>query len=215
MMTHAYAESYLDTAMDTLGEAFDYAVNECAMDIDDFMDLFITTGAADSFECGSPKHIAGHSGTELVMEIVNKSGLRMSFPAASTSFDNSPEYWSGWILAYYQWETGCSFKKLHDVVSMQDIRKLYYPLHEASEQKFVDTMGAILQREKTSSRLQKQRKMLGYSQKELAEKTNVNLRTLQQYETGAKDLAKASFQTVVTLATALGCRAEDLIEPIG
>ena len=215
MMTHTYAEAYLDTAMDVLGEAFDYAVNECGLDIDDFMRLFITTGIADAFEHGNPKFIAGHSGTELVMEIVSKAGLHMTFPPASGSFDCSPEYWSGWILAYYQWETGCSFRKLHDVVSMQDIRKLYSPMHEASEQKFVDTINAILQREKTSSRLQKQRKLLGYSQKELAEKTNVNLRTLQQYETGAKDLAKASFQTVVTLANALGCHAEDLIEPIG
>lgn len=212
MMTHAYTESYLDTAMDTLGEAFDYAVNECKMDIDDFMDLFITTGAADSFERGSPKFIAGYSGTELVMEIVNKSGLQMNFPAASASFDSSPEYWSGWILVYYQWKTGCSFKKLHDIVSMKDIRKLYYPLHEASEERFVDTINTILLRESSTTRLQKQRKLMGYSQRELAERTNVNLRTLQQYEIGAKDLAKASFQTVMALATALGCRAEELVE---
>ena len=73
MMTHAYAEAYLDTAMDILGEAFDYAVNECGLDIDDFMMLFITTGIADAFEHGNPKFIAGHSGTELVMEIVSKA----------------------------------------------------------------------------------------------------------------------------------------------
>ena len=24
-------------------------------------------------------------------------------------FDRTPEYWAGWILAYYQWETNLSF----------------------------------------------------------------------------------------------------------
>lgn len=43
-MTHAYTEKYLSDAMDNLGEAFDYAVNACSLDIDEFMALFITSG---------------------------------------------------------------------------------------------------------------------------------------------------------------------------
>ena len=27
--------------------------------------------------------------------------------------DKSPEYWSGWALAYYQWYTGKTFSKIH------------------------------------------------------------------------------------------------------
>lgn len=211
-MTHAYAEEYLSDAMDNLGEAFDYAVNACSFDIDEFMDLFIASGCSDSFGKGNPKYVSGLSGTELVMEIVGKSGKQMSFPEQQTEYDCSPEYWCGWILAYYQWATGRSFKDIHDNISMSEIGKLYGTLHEAAEEKFVDTVNAIIRRKNAPSKLQQQRKRCGYSQKELAEKSGVNLRTLQQYELKTKGIGKASIQTVLALANVLGCRVEDLME---
>lgn len=146
------------------------------------------------------------------MEIVEKSGKQMSFPEPQTEYDCSPEYWCGWILAYYQWETGCSFKDIHSNISMLKIRKLYGTLHEAGEEKFADTVNAIIKRRNAPSKLQQQRKRCGYSQKELAERSGVNLRTLQQYELKTKDISKASVQTVLALANVLGCRVEDLVE---
>lgn len=211
-MTHAYAEEYLDDAMGNLGEAFDYAVNACMLDIDEFMNLFIASGYGDGFGKGNPKYISGLSGTELFMEMIQKSGLQMSFPEAQIEYDCSPEYWCGWILAYYQWTTGRSFKDIHDHISMSEIRKLYGTLHEAAEEKFVDTVNAIIKRKNAPSRLQQQRKRCGYSQKELSIKSGVNLRTLQQYEQKTKDISKASVQTVVSLANILGCQVEDLLE---
>ena len=211
-MTHAYAEEYLNDAMENLGEAFDYAVNACAFGIDEFMKLFIASGYSDSFGKGNPKYVSGLSGTELVMEILEKSGKQMSFPAPQTEYDCSPEYWFGWILAYYQWATRRSFKDIHNNISMNEVRKLYGTLHEAAEEKFVDTVNAIIQRKNAPSKLQQQRKRCGYSQKELAEKSGVNLRTLQQYELKTKDISKASIQTVLALANVLGCRVEDLME---
>lgn len=211
-MTHAYAEEYLSDAMDNLGEAFDYAVNACSLDIDEFMDLFITSGYSDSFGKGNPKYVSGLSGTELVMEIVGKSGRTMSFPEQQTEYDCSPEYWCGWILAYYQWVTNRSFKDIHDNISMLEVGKLYSTLHEAAEEKFVDTVNAIIRKKNAPSKLQQQRRRCGYSQKELAERSGVNLRTLQQYELKSKDISKASVQTVLALANVLGCRVEDLME---
>lgn len=211
-MTHAYAEEYLNDAMENLGEAFDYAVNACALDIDEFMDLFIASGYSDSFGKGNPKYISGLSGTELVMGIIEKAGKQMAFPEPQTEYDCSPEYWCGWILAYYQWETGRTFKDIHDNISMLEVRKLYNALHEAAEEKFVDTVNAIIHRKNAPSKLQQQRKRCGYSQKELAEKSGVNLRTLQQYELKTKDIRKASVKTVLALANVLGCRVEDLME---
>lgn len=211
-MTHAYAEEYLNDAMDNLGEAFDYAVNACLLDIDEFMDLFIASGYSDSFGKGNPKYVSGLSGTELVMEIIKKSGKQMSFPEQQTEYDCSPEYWCGWILAYYQWVTSRSFKDIRNNLSMPEIRKLYGTLHEAAEEKFVDTVNAIIRRKGAPSKLQQQRKRCGYSQKELAERAGVNLRTLQQYELKTKDISKASVRTVLALANVLGCRAEDLLE---
>ena len=211
-MTHAYAEEYLNDAMENLGEAFDYAVNACMLDIDGFMKLFVASGYGDGFGKGNPKYVSGLSGTELVMEIVQKSGLRLTFPEAQTEYDCSPEYWCGWILAYYQWTTGRSFKDIHGNISMCEVRKLYDTLHEAAEEKFVDTVNAIIKRKKAPSKLQQQRKICGYSQKELSLKSGVNLRTLQQYELKTKDIGKASVQAVAALANVLGCHVEDLLE---
>ena len=211
-MTHAYAEEYLSDAMKNLGEAFDYAVNVCSLNPEDFMELFIASGYAARFSKGNPKVVAGLSGTELVMEVIDKSGKTMNFPEAQIEYECSPEYWCGWILAYYQWRTSRSFRDIHENLSVGEILKLYPTHHEASEEKFVDTVNAIIKRKNNSTRLQAQRKKCGYSQRELSEKSGVNIRTLQQYELGTKDIGKSSVQAIVALANVLGCKVEDLLE---
>ena len=196
-MTHAYAESYLNDAMENLGEAFDYAVNACMIDIETFMGLFISSGYANLFGKGVPKVVSGLSGTELVMEVVNKAGTFYSFPKPQVEYDYSPEYWCGWILAYYQWKTGRTFKDIEVNLSVTEILKMYPTLHEASEDKFVDTANAIILRRNNTTRLQRQRKQCGLTQKELSEKSGVKLRTVQQYEMKAKDINKAAVSTVL------------------
>lgn len=211
-MIHAYDNQYLDDAMKCLGEAMDYAVNGCQMNMDSFLELFIGTGYAEQFAAGVPKYVSGVSGTELVMDVLTKSGMGMDFPQARIDYDCSVEYWSGWILAYYQWYTGRSFKEILKHITMQEIEKLYPTLHEASEKKFVDTVNRMIRKKNPITRLQAQRKISGYSQRELAQKVGVNLRTLQQYEIRAKDINKAAGVTLLALAKVLGCRVEDLLE---
>ncbi len=209
---HAYDEIYLDDAMKNLGEALDYSANVCHIDADEFMELFIAGGFAYSFGSGSPKSLSGLSGTELVMETLTKAGLDITLPKPQAEYDCSPEYWCGWILAYYQWKTGRSFRNIHDRISMAEILRLYPILHEASEDRAADTVSSIIARKNTVSGLQYQRRICGYSQKELAERSGVNLRTLQQYEQKTKEIDRASVQTVKALADVLGCRMEDILE---
>ncbi len=208
----AYDEIYLEEAMRNLGEAFDYACNALSLDGDEFWSLLAATKAGDSFNKGNPKFIAGLSGTELAIEVLSKSGMEQNFPRPQTEYECSPEYWCGWILAYYQWESNESFQKIHEYLSAKDILRFYPTLHEAPEDKFVDVAKAIASRNKDISRLQKQRKTCGYSQRQLAQKANINLRTLQQYEIKGKDINKASAKTVISLATILGCGVEDILE---
>ena len=52
----------------------------------------------------------------------------------------------------------------------------------------------------------------GMSQYQLSAKSGVNLRMIQYYEQGAKDIKKASGETILKLAQALGCSMEDIIE---
>ena len=211
-MIHAYDDQYLDDAMICLGEAMDYVANICQIEMDRFLELFIGTGYAEQFGAGVPKYVSGLSGTELAMDILTKSGIYNTFPQAKIEYSYSPQYWSGWILAYYQWYTGRSFKEIQKYITMQEIEKLYPTLHEASEKKFVDTVNRIIRKKNPPTRLQVKRKISGYSQRELAEKVGVNLRTLQQYEIRAKDINRAAGSTLFSLAKVLGCRVEDLLE---
>ena len=211
-MIPAYNVSYLEEGMMNLGEAFDYAVNACHISADEFFNLFVSTRFAERFGKCEPKVIVGVSGTELVLDIFAKAGLAIPDAKPIIDFERSPEYWCGYILAYCQWATGKSFSDIHKAITAEEILKMYPTLHEAPEDKFVDVVNAIFARKKGSTKLQQQRKICGYSQSELAKKASVNLRTLQQYETRAKDINKASVKTVETLALVLGCRIEDLLE---
>ena len=211
-MLHAYDETYLDDAMRNLGEAVDYAVSNCGMTADGFMDLFVTGGIAEQFGAGVPKYVSGMSGTELVLETVAESGLECNFPEPEPEYACSSEYWSGWILAYYQWYTGMSFKKIRQCISMTEILRLYPTLHEAPEEKAIEVFDIMMRRNDTATQLRTLRRLLGYSQRMLAEKSGVSLRMIQQYEQGAKDINKASGESLVALSRALGCRMEDLLE---
>lgn len=214
-MMRAYDEQYLDDAMRNLGEAADYAVNACNMTLQKFFDLFVTAGFATQFGNGVPKIISGLSGTELVHEIVVKAGIEQELPEVQTEYDCSPEYWCGLDCSLFisgiQVE---SFKDIFQNVSAKEIEKLYPTLHEAHEDKFVDVVNSIIERKTTTTKLQELRKNIGYSQRELSEKSGVNLRTLQQYELKAKDINKAATTTLLALSRTLGCKIEDLLENI-
>lgn len=211
-MIHAYDKQYLDDAMRNLGEAFDYAVNNCRIEPDDFLNMFIAGGFADQFGSGVPKFVSGLSGTELVWEVIERSGRERELPEPETVYDYSPEYWCGWILAYYQWYTGRSFRNISKHISMREILKLYPTLHEAAEDKFVDTINRMIRRNNPPTQLQILRKSMGYSQKTLAEKSGVTLRMIQQYEQRAKDINKAAGINLAALSQTLGCKVEDLLE---
>ena len=211
-MIHAYSNEYLDDAMRNLGEALDYAVNGCNMAADAFMELFFVSDLAAQFETGVPKVVSGMSGTELVWEVLRQSGLEMEFPDPQIEYECSAQYWCGWILAYYQWYTGRSFKDIHSYISMEEIEKMYLALHESPEEKFIDAVNKRIQNQNAPTNLQTLRKNAGYSQRVLSEKSGVNLRTLQQYELRAKDITKASGRILSALSKTLGCRMEDLLE---
>lgn len=61
-------------------------------------------------------------------------------------------------------------------------------------------------------KIQEIRKARGLSQRQLAEASGVNVRIIQHYEQGFKDINKAAAITIKALADALGVRMEDLLE---
>lgn len=60
--------------------------------------------------------------------------------------------------------------------------------------------------------LKKIREASDLSQSKLSEVSGVNVRMIQYYEQGYKDINAASVLTVYRLAQALNCTVEDLIE---
>lgn len=61
------------------------------------------------------------------------------------------------------------------------------------------------------TKLKQLRTKKNLSQKDLAEKAGINVRTLQQYEQGTRDLNKAEALTVLKLAFVLNCNPYELI----
>lgn len=61
------------------------------------------------------------------------------------------------------------------------------------------------------TRLKQIRELKGLTQAELAEKSGVNLRTVQNYEQGYKNINKGAVETVLKIAEALDCNVYEII----
>ena len=213
-MTTAYSELYLDDAMNNLGDMVAFAVCDLGFDPDEFFEWFILSGIASQFEIGNPKYVAGMSGFELAEAVLAK--VNVSYDKREPSYDEfkGREFWAGWILAYYQWETRKRFKDIvKDGLTLSAVFSMYI-LHEADESKFVEAANEIIARNKGSrkSKLSEIRKARGFTQQQLSEAAGVTLRMIQLYEQKQNDISKAQVTAVISLAKALGCEVEDLIE---
>lgn len=76
----------------------------------------------------------------------------------------------------------------------------------------VNELNLTIEIEKKETSLAVRRRLLGYTQSMLAQKSGVSLRTIQQYESHARDISKASGQTLMMLARALECSVEDIVD---
>lgn len=63
-----------------------------------------------------------------------------------------------------------------------------------------------------NKKLKEMRQSKGLSQSQLAEKTGINVRTIQHYEQGSKNFDHARIDTILKTCIALGCKLEDIIE---
>ncbi len=216
MMTSAYSELYLDDAMHNLGDMVEYAVCDLGFEPDEFFGWFLSSGVADRFEKGNPKYISGMSGYELAEVVLNTICVphEKYEPSHLELESKGREYWAGWILAYYQWRTGMRFEDMVKNGLMLSTALSMYILHEADESKFVEAADEIIIRNKAKrrTRLSKIRTSRGFTQRRLSEASGVTLRMIQLYEQRRNDINKAQVSVVISLANALGCRVEDLID---
>lgn len=213
-MIHAYDKVYLEKARTVLGRMMDYAVYDLQFDLAEFFDLFVTTGIAERFGQGDFSVIAGMSGVELACYVLEQSGISGERIRPNYTTDRSEEYWCGWAMAYYQWETALEFEEIVRYVPIKTILSLYSPYHEMDIRQFCDRMNELYRFAKPETNLKCLRQKTGFSQRQLSEVSGVPLRTIQQYEQRQKSINKAQAEYLVKLAKALCCRAEDLIEKV-
>ena len=213
-MTNAYSELYLDDAMQNLGDMVEYAVCDLGFDPDVFFGWFISSGIASKFEKGNPKYITGMSGFELAEAVLTETNVVHEKREPSFVEFKGREYWAGWILAYYQWETGKRFEDIvKDGLTLSTVFSMYV-LHEADESKFVEAANEIIarNRENRKTKLFEVRKARGFTQQQLSKASGVSLRMIQLYEQKQNDISKAQATVVIRLAKVLGCEVEDLID---
>ena len=205
----AYNSSYINSAMTCLGEMMDYGVNNCGIEPSKFFETFIGLGYATAFESGNPKYVVGMSGNELAQRVIDEGKL------TTNPFSNKEYpciYWCGWILAYYQWNTAMPFRDIIACLGWDYLMKSYPALHTASEDKAVSTFSKIIKKAQKTTRIQAARLNYGYSQSQLAKASEINLRTLQEYENKRRDINRASGDVLRRLSRALSCSIEDIME---
>lgn len=202
-MIRAYNGIYLDDAMQTLAETFSYVTDSKQADY--LFEKFVMSGIAFQFGRGNPRYINMPS-KALFYEIVGNS-MPLVKPYHG---GRSPEYWCGYVLAYYQWYTGLRFEQIGLTLPPSRIIEMYNPLHEAGIDKFVQVANTIVFQKETN--LARYRKTAGFSQSMLSKYSNVSLRSIQLYEQRRLDINKAPAEKLLQISRVLGCYIEDLLE---
>ena len=145
-MARAYKQTYLNGAMRNLAVMMDCGVRKYGYTIEEFYVKFLSSDVSRQFASGNPRYLVGMSGAELADTVVEDTGGTILKENDGT-YTVGPEYWTGWVLAYYQWLSRRSFAYMHRKgLGATEVVSMYYPLHEADLSKFADAANRIIAR---------------------------------------------------------------------
>lgn len=212
MKIHAYSDLFLSDAQRNLAAGFDYAVNDCGIAPELLSQGFVSSAYCRRFEMGDAGVVSGQSGIELIRRIFSHLMPDMSFPAQTMRLERTPDYWAGWVLAYYQWYTAHRFAAIFARIPLADIIAMYPLFHEMDLGNVVEALEQRYRRVNLESNLKTIRKARRLSQGALAELAGVHVRSIQLYEQRVNDIDKAQGATLYRLSRVLGCTIEDLLE---
>ena len=212
MKPKPYSETQLHRFMDKIGDAFNYAINDCQIDGTEFVKMFVASTACRKIENGEASYISGKSGIEIAIECVYEITGKELAVELSEKFSRSAQYWCGWAVCYYQRWSSRRYADIFRAVSYEDMLGLYSALHEANVEKIASVIDEKVQAVYSETNLKRIRTAYGCSQRKLAEMSGVSLRSIQMYEQRNKDINKAQSDSLYRLAKVLGCTMEDLLE---
>ena len=204
MTIQSYDSSYLPYISETIGTMLEYIANN-DIDISIFWNTFINSSIAKQIENGNPKYLSC-SAIDLIDEISKDIKLN------DLKINKNCYYWAGWILTQLQYKTSYSFIKINKYLPIETVLNIYPTLHEADTTKFFDVASDYFKNINETTNLKIIREAKGLSQSQLAQKANVDIRSIQMYEQKRNDINKAQAETLYKLARVLGCKIEDLLE---
>ncbi len=196
---------------EVLAFVFDIGVNLAGCTGDQVAWAFMASGLAEEFEQQNPVYVAGKSSYDLLRIMLPLLPCE-EVPVPELRYDRTPDFWVGWVLAHYQMATGCSYRSIFAAATYDEIRSMYWPLHEAPESKFVAVFGELRAERTRATNLRLLREAAGFSQSQLAKASGVGLRSIQLYEQRQKDINKAQAMTLYQLSRALRCTMGQLLE---
>ena len=148
-MARAYKKTYLSGVMRNLAVMMDCGVHKYGYPIEEFYERFLASDVSRQFAAGNPRYLVGMSGAELADSVVEASGDTV-LSENDGSYTVSPEYWAGWVLAYYQWLSRRSFTYMHKKgLGINEVVAIYHPLHEADLSRFAAAADSIIEKNKS------------------------------------------------------------------
>lgn len=213
METKAYAEFSLADAKRHLGHCTDYLINDCGLQADRVGEIYAASAVMRAFGRGEPGALSGLSGAELGMRLYREYTNVDLVPAYCPKPNGrTREYWAGWALAQLQWHLARPFKWIFSRMRLSDILAKYGVYHEMDITRFVEDVGAELEKTVLEPNLRRIRRAVGLSQSQLARLSGVNVRNIQLYEQRVQDINHATATTLARIARVLSCSIEDLME---
>lgn len=176
-------------------------------DMNIFYYLLVRSSIIKEIENGNIKYL-NLTPNELYYEInKDKKVLKREYIPYRGSY-----YWAGMMLTYFVFKYDISYKEINNNITLEEVANSYYPLHEASEDKFFEFINSNLNKDKKDTNLRIYRKLNNLSQNQLSEISGVELRSIEMYEQRRNDINKAQSITLYKLSKALGCTIEDILE---
>lgn len=197
--------------INNLGICFSFASKYLGIHANEFFKLFSSSVISVEYAKENPKYIFGMSGVELAYEVLFDLGFNPT-DIQDYNIEKDLNFWVGRVIAYIQYINNYSYKYLAEIINVNSLLEHYEELINESLSTVNEYVLTKLVPSDIKSRLQEKRKLVNLSQSELAEKSSINLRTLQQYEIKGKNINNAAAANVLKLAEALGCKMEDILE---
>ena len=97
-MVKSYDSFYLPIIRQKMGEMFEAAIYYEKLTMDEFCALFLQSPISHYLEIADPRYALGKSSLELLAEMLNKDPKQVELNTFAT-----PEFWTGYILAFIQW----------------------------------------------------------------------------------------------------------------